>query len=189
MVVRLVGAARLVGGAYDVRVEPAFVDAQHPLAKVDGAFNGVMLQGDAIREITLAGPGAGGTETASAIVADIAGVLGTTGLPQSDPLWRDLPRLPPGESRSPFYFRLFVEDRPGTLAHVAEVLARHAISVARLVQHQDGSGATLHVVTHEAAAGALANALADLEALAEVRRRSRPIPVVSDRGVAELGWA
>ena len=188
MVVRLVGAARLVDGAYDVRVGPAFVDAQHPLAKVDGAFNAVMLQGDAIREITLAGPGAGGTETASAVVADIVGVLGT-GVPQSDPVWHDLPRLPPGESRSPFYFRLFVEDRPGTLAHVAEVLARHAISVARLVQHQDGSGATLHVVTHEAAAGALADALGELEALAEVRRRSRPIPVVSDRGVAELGWA
>ena len=188
MVVRLVGAARLVDGAYDVRVEPAFVDAQHPLAKVDGAFNAVMLQGDAIREITLAGPGAGGTETASAIVADIAGVLGTTG-PQSDPVWRDLPRLPPGESRSPFYFRLFVDDRPGTLARVAEILARHAISVARLVQHQDGSGATLHVVTHEAAAGSLADALDELGALAEVRRRSRPIPVVSDRGVAELGWA
>jgi homoserine dehydrogenase len=189
MVVRLVGAARLVDGAYDVRVEPAFVDAQHPLAKVDGAFNAVMLQGDAIREITLAGPGAGGTETASAVVADIAGVLGATGVPQGDPVWRDLPRLPPGESRSPFYFRLSVEDRPGTLARVAEVLARHAISVARLVQHQDGSGATLHVVTHEAAAGALADALAELEALGEVRRRSRPIPVVSDRGVAELGWA
>jgi len=141
MVVRLVGAARLVDGAYDVRVEPAFVDAQHPLAKVDGAFNAVMLQGDAIREITLAGPGAGGTETASAIVADITGVLGTTG-PQSDPAWQNLPRLPPGESRSPFYFRLFVEDRPGTLARVADILARHAISVARLVQHQDGSGAT-----------------------------------------------
>jgi homoserine dehydrogenase len=188
MVVRLVGAARLVDGAYDVRVEPAFVDAQHPLAKVDGAFNAVMLQGDAIREITLSGPGAGGTETASAIVADIAGVLGTTG-PQGDPVWRDLPRLPPGESRSPFYFRLFVDDRPGTLAHVADVLARHSISVARLVQHQDAGGATLHVVTHEAAAGALADALDELEALAELRRRSRPIPVVSDRGVAELGWA
>jgi homoserine dehydrogenase len=187
MVVRLVGAARLVDGAYDVRVEPAFVDAQHPLAKVDGAFNAVMLQGDAIREITLAGPGAGGTETASAIVADIAGVLGSAG-PQSDPVWRDLPRLPPGDSRSPFYFRLFVEDRPGTLAHAAEILARHSISVARLVQHQDGSGATLHVVTHEASAGALSSALAELGDLPEVSRRSRPIPVVSDRGVTELGW-
>ena len=188
MVVRLVGAARLVDGGYDVSVEPAFVDAQHPLAKVDGAFNAVMLQGDAIREITLAGPGAGGAETASAIVADIAGVLGTTG-PQGDPVWRELPRLPRGDSRSPFYFRLFVEDKPGTLAHVADILARHSISVARLVQHQDGSGATLHVVTHEAAAGALTDALDELGALDEVRRRSRPIPVVSDRGVAELGWA
>jgi homoserine dehydrogenase len=191
MVVRLVGAARLAAGGYDVRVEPAFVDHQHPLANVDGAFNAVMLQGDAIRELTLAGPGAGGTETASAVVADLADVITTmgTGFRQADAAWRDLPRLPPGDARSPFYFRLFVEDRPGALARVADVLAQHAISIARLVQHQDGSGATLHVVTHEAAAGALAEALDRLEALAEVRRRSRPIPVVSDRGVPELGWA
>jgi homoserine dehydrogenase len=191
MVVRLVGAARLVDGGYDVRVEPAFVDHQHPLATVDGAFNAVMLQGDAIRELTLAGPGAGGTETASAVVADITSVIATmgTGYLENDAAWRSLPRLPPGSARSPFYFRLFVEDRPGALARVADVLAQHGISIARLVQHQDGSGATLHVVTHEAPAGALADALDQLAGLAEVRRRARPIPVVSDRGVPELGWA
>jgi homoserine dehydrogenase len=61
MVIRLVGAARLVDGSFDVRVEPALVDKQHPLAKVDGAFNAVMLQGDAIREITLEGPGQAAT--------------------------------------------------------------------------------------------------------------------------------
>jgi homoserine dehydrogenase len=191
MVVRLVGAARLVEGGYDVRVEPAFVDAQHPLAKVDGAFNAVMLQGDAIREITLAGPGAGGSETASAVIADITSVIGTmgTGFLQTDAAWRELQRLEPGQSRSPFYFRLLVDDRPGALARVAEALAEHGVSIARLVQHQAGSGATLHVVTHEAPAGALAGALAQLDALDQVRRGSRPIPVVSDRGVAELGWA
>jgi homoserine dehydrogenase len=191
MVVRLVGAARLVDGGYDVRVEPAFVDAQHPLAKVDGAFNAVMLQGDAIREITLSGPGAGGTETASAVIADITSVIGTmgTGFLQNDAAWRQLPRLEPGQSRSPFYFRLLVDDRPGTLARVADVLAQHHVSIARLVQHQAGSGATLHVVTHEAPAGALSDALGELQSLAAVRRGSRPIPVVSDRGVAELGWA
>ena len=191
MVIRLVGTARLVDGAFDVQVRPALVDKQHPLAKVDGAFNAVMLQGDAIREITLEGPGAGGIETASAVVADITSVLGTmgTGFLQNDAAWRELPKLPAGESRSPFYFRLSVEDRPGTLARVAEELAEREISIARLVQHANGSGAALHVVTHEARAGALSDALEALGALPEVHQRSQPLPVVSDRGVAELGWA
>jgi len=191
MVIRLVGTARLVDGRYDVRVQPALVDKQHPLAKVDGAFNAVMLQGDAIREITLEGPGAGGLETASAVIADITSVIGTmgTGFLQNDAAWRELPRLPSGESRSPFYFRLSVEDRPGALARVAEGLAEHEISIARLLQHQNGTGASLHVVTHEARMGALDDALDDLGKLPEVHRRSQPLPVVSDRGVTELGWA
>ena len=71
MVIRLVGRATLVDGRYDVRVSPALVDRAHPLASVEGAFNAVMLQGDAIREITLEGPGAGGIETASAVIADM----------------------------------------------------------------------------------------------------------------------
>jgi len=191
MVIRLVGAARLVDGHYDVRVHPALLDKQHPLAKVDGAFNAVMLQGDAIREITLEGPGAGGTETASAVIADITSVIGTmgTGFLQNDAAWRELPKLPPSDSTSPFYFRLSVEDRPGALARVAEELAQREISIARLLQHQNGSGAALHVVTHEARVGALDEALVALGSLAEVHAASRPMPVVSDRGVTELGWA
>ena len=160
MVIRLVGTARLVDGQFDVHVSPALVDRQHPLAKVDGAFNAVMLQGDAIREITLEGPGAGGLETASAVVADITSVLGTmgTGFLQNDAAWRQLPKLPAGDSRSPFYFRLSVEDRPGMLARVADALAERDISIARLVQHPNGTGAALHVVTHEARVGALSEA-------------------------------
>jgi homoserine dehydrogenase len=191
MVIRLVGSARLVDGHFDVRVQAALVDKQHPLAKVDGAFNAVMLQGDAIREITLEGPGAGGIETASAVIADITSVIGTmhTGFLQNDAAWRELPKLPAGDSRSPFYFRLSVEDRPGALARVAEGLAERDISIARLLQHQNGTGAALHVVTHEARAGALEEALAALGALPEVHKCSQPLPVVSDRGVTELGWA
>ncbi|MBM3677754.1 MAG: homoserine dehydrogenase, partial [Actinobacteria bacterium] len=71
MHVKLVARATLVDGQVDVRVGPAMVDAHHPLARVEGAFNAVMLQGDAIREITMEGPGAGGIETASAVVADM----------------------------------------------------------------------------------------------------------------------
>ena len=191
MVIRLVGAARLVDGHVDVRVGPALVDRHHPLAAVEGAFNAVMLQGDAIREITLEGPGAGGIETASAVIADMASVIGTmgTGFLQNDAVWRKLPRLAPGEHRSPFYFHLSVDDVPGVLARVTLELAEREISVARILQHQNGDGAAVHVVTHETREGSLADALAAISAMPEVRKPPLPFPVVSDRGVAELGWA
>src|SRR3712207_7685048 len=138
MAIRLVGTATRVDGKLDVRVHPALVDRHHPLAAVEGAFNAVMLQGDAIREITLEGPGAGGLETASAVVADMVSVIGTTGTGflQNDACWRTLERLPGGELRSPFYLQLAVADRAGVLAHVAERLAQHGVSVARLVQER-----------------------------------------------------
>jgi homoserine dehydrogenase len=191
MVVRLIGAATLVGERWDVRVGPALVDRSHPLAAVEGAFNAVMLQGDAIREITLEGPGAGGIETASAVVADMVTIVGTTGTGflQNDACWRSLERMPEGELASPFYIRVDVADRPGVLALVAMRLAAHGVSVARLVQDQGDDSATLHVVTHEAPSGQLRAALDEIDGLEETRSPASALPVVSDRGVAELGWA
>jgi len=191
MVVRLVGAATLVDGSLDVRVRPALVDRHHPLAAVEGAFNAVMLQGDAIREIMLEGPGAGGIETASAVVADMVSIIGTTatGFLQNDPCWRTLERLPPGDLRSPFYVHLEVDDRPGVLAHVARRLAAHDVSVARLIQVPVGGGAALHVVLHEAPQRAVDAALGEIVQLPEVRATPSALPVISDRGVADLGWA
>jgi homoserine dehydrogenase len=189
MVVRLVGAATLVDGKLDVRVRPSLVDKHHPLAAVDGPFNAVMLQGDAIREITLEGPGAGGIETASAVVADMVSVIGTTGTGflQNDACWRSFERLPPGELRSPYYVNIDVEDRPGVLAHIAKRLAAHDVSVARLVQTQIPGGAALHIVLHEAPEGQVKAALAEI---VQPDTIARPVafPVISDRGVAELGW-
>ncbi len=189
--VKLVGQARLVDGRYDVRVSPALVDREHPLASVTSAFNAVMLQGDAIREITLEGPGAGGLETASAVVSDMVSVIGTsgTGFLQNDACWRELERLEPGELRSPFYLRLRVDDRPGVLARVAGVLAVNDVSVARLVQDPGDDAATLHVITHEARSGSVTAAVDALERLGETRVRPRALRVISDRGVKGLGWA
>jgi homoserine dehydrogenase len=191
MAVRLVGAATLVEGKLDVRVHPALVDRHHPLAAVEGPFNAVMLQGDAIREITLEGPGAGGIETASAVVADMVSVIGTTGTGflQNDACWRELERLDSGRLRSPFYVRLDVEDRAGVLAHVALRLATHGVSIGRLVQHQDNGAATLHIVTHEAPAGDVDAALEEIGELEESRAAPSALPVISDRGVPGLGWA
>ena len=184
MAVRLIGSATLVNDAVDVRVEPAFVALEHPLAAVDGPFNAVMLQGDAIREITLEGPGAGGLATASAVVADMVSVIGTTGTGflQNDASWRTLERLPPGDLRSPFYLAIEVDDRPGVLAHVALRLAADEVSVARLTQEQLNGSALLHIVTHEAPAGSVRAAAAALAHLPEVHGEPDVIRVVAERG-------
>jgi homoserine dehydrogenase len=191
MRVKLVGEAVLVDDRVGVRVTPAFVDAHHPLAAVEGAFNAVMLQGDAIRELTLAGPGAGGQETASAVVADLVSILGSAGggFLHDDPVRRSLDRLPPGDVPSPHYLRLAVEDRAGVLARLAQELANQGVSVARLVQQPGDGDAVLHVVTHEAPVGRVQAALAAIAALPESRGQATALPVVSSRGVAELGWA
>ena len=184
-VVRLVGTATLVDGAVDVRVGPALVDRHHPLASVEGPFNAVMLHGDAIREIMLEGPGAGGLETASAVVADMVSVLGTTGTGflQDDACWRSLPTMPAGELPAPFYVRIAVDDRPGVLAHIAERFAEEGVSIAQLSQHvQDGSAA-LDVVTHTAPSGRVAAALDAIAALPEVHARPEALRVVTERGI------
>ncbi|HUJ92996.1 MAG TPA: homoserine dehydrogenase [Gaiellaceae bacterium] len=183
MVVRLVGIATLVSDAVDVRVQPALVDRAHPLAAVDGAFNAVMLQGDAIREITLEGPGAGGIETASAVVADLVSVVGTTGTGflQNDACWRELERLPPGDWRSPFYVHLEVADRPGVLAHVTSRLAAHDVSVAQLVQRLGEGEARIELVLHDAPLRSVTEALAEIAALPEVLRIPFLLPVITER--------
>ena len=185
MAVRLVGTATLVDEGFDVRVQPALVDRHHPLAAVDGAFNAVMLQGDAIREITLEGPGAGGLETASALVADMVSVVGTagTGFLQNDACWRTLPRAPVGDLRSPFYVHVEVDDRPGVLAQLAERLAAHDVSVARLAQRQLAHGAALDIVTHEAPSGRVDDALAAIADLDEVRAAPNRFRVITERGI------
>jgi homoserine dehydrogenase len=157
---------------------------------VEGPFNAVMLQGDAIREITLEGPGAGGLETASAVVADMISVIGTkgTGFLQNDACWRTLERLPRGELRSPFYLRVEVADQPGVLAQIAQRLAEQEVSIARLVQHQREGGATLHLVTHEARAGAVEAALREIADLPETQAPPSALPVISSRGVTGVGW-
>jgi homoserine dehydrogenase len=183
-VVRLVGSATLVDGAVDVRVGPAFIDGHHPLAAVVGAFNAVMLQGDAIREITLEGPGAGGIETASAVVADMVSVLGTTGTGflQNDACWRSLAKLPPGDLPGAYYVHLEVADRPGVLARVADCFAEQDVSIAQLAQHLVNGTAALDLVTHEAPAGRVEAALNSAAALAEVRSRPEALRMITERG-------
>ncbi|MFL5942037.1 MAG: homoserine dehydrogenase [Gaiellaceae bacterium] len=181
MAVKLIGIATLVEGAVDVRVQPAFVERAHPLAGVEGSANAVVLQGDAIREVTLGGPGAGGVETASAVVADLVSVVGTsgTGFLQNDACWRELAKLDPAAWRAPFYVHLDVADEPGVLGHAATTFARHDVSIAQLVQHQEPGRAALDLVLHDAMIGAVEAALDELSASPQVLGRPFVAPVIA----------
>jgi homoserine dehydrogenase len=181
MGVKLIGIATLAEGAVDVRVQPALVERAHPLAGVEGSSNAVMLQGDAIREVTLGGPGAGGIETASAVVADLVSVVGTsgTGFLQNDACWRELPRLDPASWRTPCYVHLDVADQPGVLGHAAATFARHDVSIAQLVQRPEPGSATLDLLLHDAMIGSVEAALAELAASPEVLGRPFIAPVIA----------
>ncbi|HJQ74945.1 MAG TPA: ACT domain-containing protein, partial [Gaiellaceae bacterium] len=136
--------------------------------------------GDAIREITLEGPGAGGLETASAVVADMVTIVGTTGTGflQNDACWRELPRLDPAAWRSSFYVHLDVADQPGVLGHAATTFAKHDVSIAQLVQHLEPGRAALDLVLHDAMIGSVEAALDELAESPDVLGRPFVAPVI-----------
>jgi homoserine dehydrogenase len=177
--VKLIASAMRVDGSVVARVHPCLLDGDHPLASVQGAFNAVMLRGRSIREVILEGPGAGGEETATAVIGDLLAVIGTTGTGflQHDGYYRDLRRLPLEELRSPFYLRFTVDDEPGVLAQVATALADESVSVARVVQHE-GEGVHIVILTHTAREGSVRAAAAAVAELGFSRSAPVVLPVL-----------
>ncbi len=177
--VKLIASAMQVGDAVCARVHPCLLDAGHPLASVQGAFNAVMLRGSSIREVILEGPGAGGEETATAVIGDLLAVIGTsgTGFLQHDGYYRELHRLPLDELRSPFYLRFEVDDEPGVLAQVAQALAKEGVSVAQVVQHS-GRGVHIVILTHTAREGSVRAAARAVAGLGFSRSAPVALPVL-----------
>ena len=155
---KLIASAWRADGGVAARVHPCLLGPEHPLAAVEGAFNAVMLQGRSIREVILEGPGAGGEETATAVIGDVVAVIGTqgTGFLQHDVHYRDVGRFPPERLQSACYLRFTVDDTPGVLAQVAQKLADHNVSVAQVVQHAREDGVHIVILTHRAAEGDIA---------------------------------
>ena len=177
--VKLIASAMQVGDAVCARVHPCLLDADHPLSSVQGAFNAVMLRGSSIREVILEGPGAGGEETATAVIGDLLAVIGTsgTGFLQHDGYYRGLHRLPLDELRSPFYLRFEVDDEPGVLAQVAQALAKEGVSVAQVVQHS-GRGVHIVILTHTAREGSVWSAARAVAGLGFSRSAPVVLPVL-----------
>ena len=147
---KLIGAARSIDGRVSVRVFPALLPAEHPLASISGSNNAIFLQGDAIGEIMLMGPGAGGVPTATAVVSDIVSIVSTNevGFLQSCSCYRQLDLYPSEDVESAFFIRVSVVDRAGVLAQIASAFGEHGVSIASMLQRGRGDEAELVLITH-----------------------------------------
>ncbi|MBN1628327.1 MAG: homoserine dehydrogenase, partial [Thermoleophilia bacterium] len=149
-VVKLIGAARLVDDRVSVRVFPALLPMSHPLAAISGSNNAVFLQGDAIGEIMLMGPGAGGVPTSTAVVSDIVSIANTkdVGFLQSCSCYRSLSFYPADEMESAFFIKVNVADEAGVLAQISSIFGEHGVSIASMLQKGRGDEAELVIITH-----------------------------------------
>jgi homoserine dehydrogenase len=143
--IKLLGVAERAGGGIEQRVHPTMVPKSTSIAQVMGVTNAVTIDADAVRELTLIGPGAGGEATASAVVADIADVASGQAAP---PFGRPVDQLEKPE-RAPmqrheggYYIRLTVPDRPGAAAGIATRMAEADISLESILQKRSESAAT-----------------------------------------------
>jgi homoserine dehydrogenase len=170
--IKLLCIASCVDGAVSVRVHPAMIPRTHPLASVGDAFNAVFVEARAAGQLMFYGRGAGGAPTASAVVGDIVAVArnrlaGARAATEST--YADLRIRPMGEVVTRYHISLDVADRPGVLAAVAGVFARHDVSIQTVRQEGRGDDATLVIVTHTATDASLASTVADLHESTVVR--------------------
>jgi len=173
---KLIGSAERRDGGLSVRVYPAFLYGDHPLASVNGSFNAVTIESPAITEITLSGPGAGGSQTASAVLGDVISAMIPP--PTLPPPARDLPLVKDVESA--FYLHLEVADRPGVLAQIAEILGLQEVSVKSMVQRGLGDDARLVFVMHPVLESRFRAAVQMISKLDFMRSEPRVIRVIEE---------
>ncbi len=173
---KLIGTAERVDGGISVRVHPAFLYPGHPLASVNGPFNAVTLESDTITEITLSGPGAGGPQTASAVLGDvISAMIPPACTPETT---EDLPVV--SDVESAFYLYMEVDDRPGVLAQIAEVLGLQGASIKSVIQRGLGDQARLVMVLHPLLESRFYAALRLIGQMAFMRAAPRAIRVIEE---------
>ncbi len=169
--IKLLGIARRTEAGVEARVHPCLVPASAPIARVDGVFNAVVAEGDAVGRVMLEGRGAGAGPTASAVVADLIDLARG----RLTPTWgqdtlADGPSVPIGQHLGAYYLRLMVTDRPGVIADVAAILRDQGVSLESLLQHGRSPAEAVPVilVTHEVREHAMRGALGRIAALETV---------------------
>ena len=184
-VIKLLGVAKLIDGRMNVRVYPAFLPMDHPLAGVKGAYNAVFLEGSSFDKIMLFGPGAGSVPTASAVVGDIISIVTTApgGFVRTCTCYKDLPFYPDERVVASFYLRLQVEDKPGVLGKITAIFGEEGVSIRSVVQTGGGDSAELVMLLHSAPEAAVMRALARVGELADVQGSPSFLRVEGEDGV------
>lgn len=160
--IKLLGVAQLTGRGLEQRMTPCLVPEDSPLGQLQGGTNMVVIEGDAVEQVVLRGPGAGEGPTASAVVGDICDVARgvrypTFGVPANE---LEKPASAHSNSPAPYYLRMSLLDRPGALAKIAAALGETGVSIDRMRQrHHDGTAAPVLIVTHKTQRSAVNDAI------------------------------
>jgi homoserine dehydrogenase len=170
-VIKHLAIGRQTAGGVELRVHPALVRRDTPLANVNGVLNAIALEGRALGPCLLSGRGAGAMPTAVSVVADVLDVArarrsGVEGLATRGIELRAQALSPIEAVRGRYYLRFQVHDRPGVLARLAGALGDAGVSIEQMVQ-EGGGGSTgvpvqIVILTHEAVEGDVRRALAEI---------------------------
>ncbi|MBA7694252.1 Homoserine dehydrogenase [subsurface metagenome] len=177
--IKLLAISKQGDNSIEVRVHPVFIPEDSLLAKVDGVYNAVLVEGDLLGKVLFFGEGAGALPTSSAVIADIVSAAQDIVLGVGNRIrWR----LEPGKAIKPmseietrYYLRVNVADRPGVLAQISKVLGNHLISISSVIQKlADSAAQTAEIVimTHPAQEKAMQLALEKLKQLTVVKEIS-----------------
>ena len=174
--VKHLGIARRTEQGIEMRVHPTLIPEHKQIATVDGVLNAVMISGDAVGEVVLVGPGAGGAATASSVCADLVDVarnpagsgpaLGIAAAALQAPNW-----VPVEDIASEWYVRLTASDRSGVMSDITQILAGRDISIESIIQKPPVPGSDkvpVVLLTHVAPQSVMTGALNEITALEEV---------------------
>src|SRR6185312_11582672 len=175
--IKLLAMAADTDGQVEARVHPAMLPSHALLARVDGVYNAVQVEGDLVGKVMFTGRGAGALPTASAVIADLIDIAQDVqremGFITPVIHYDERKRVRPmAEVRTRFYLRLELADEPGVLAQITRVLGEAGISIASIIQKEVNDAARsaeIVIVTHTALEGAVTGALDSLGQLPVLR--------------------
>jgi len=174
--IKLLAIAKQSDTSIEVRVHPAFVPEYDFLAKVDGVYNAVLVEGDLVGRVTFLGKGAGALPTSSAVIADVVqaarDIVFGVGCRTVWKLESGKAVKPMSEIITRYYIRMNIADRAGVLAQIAGVLGDHNISISSAIQEEAdelAQTAEIVIMTHPAQEKAMLKALEELDCLEAVK--------------------